>query len=220
MHSLNENTIGFLFASVNPTSWLSLPIAYEDSTEIRMQMYVEWFCPKVLADYCVLICTPHLADHLSYSWWRWWSDTLWATLIRLWPHSLLCYPQTVVKSFLCNLIDMLSVFPWEKWMWQAKFMSAFCVQIQTTWLCKSLLLPNWLVECSCIMWLLDINANLVFSCSRQLLMGLVDDRVPTSVWADGMGSLQLECTSRAEALAYTFWQRREWESGDGSIWAQ
>jgi hypothetical protein len=25
------------------------------------------------------------------SWWRWWSVTLWATLMRLWLHSLSCY---------------------------------------------------------------------------------------------------------------------------------
>jgi hypothetical protein len=164
------------------------PLLMEIQQKLRMQMYVEWFAQKFW-QIIVWLSTPHLADHHSYSWWRWWSDTLWATLIRLWPHSLSCYPQTVVKSFLCNLIDMLSVFLWEKWMWQANFISAYCVQIQMTWLCKSLLLPSWLVECSCIMWLLDINANSVFSCSHQLLMGLVDDRVPISVWADGMGSL-------------------------------
>jgi hypothetical protein len=29
-------------------------------------------------------------------WWRWWSDALWATLIRLWLHLLSCYLQIVV----------------------------------------------------------------------------------------------------------------------------
>jgi hypothetical protein len=31
------------------------------------------------------------------SWQRWRSGTLWGTLIRLWPHSLLCYVQSVVE---------------------------------------------------------------------------------------------------------------------------
>ncbi len=37
-----------------------------------------------------------MAAHHCYLWWRWWSDTLWATLIRLWLHSLLCCHQIVV----------------------------------------------------------------------------------------------------------------------------
>jgi hypothetical protein len=41
-------------------------------------------------------------------WWRRWSsDTLWATLIRLWLHSLSCYLQ-ICGGFLCNFIDMFS----------------------------------------------------------------------------------------------------------------
>jgi hypothetical protein len=28
-----------------------------------------------------------MAARQWYSWWRWWFDTLWVTLIRLWPHS-------------------------------------------------------------------------------------------------------------------------------------
>jgi hypothetical protein len=31
-----------------------------------------------------------------YLWCRWWSDTLWATLIRFWLHLLLCYLQIAV----------------------------------------------------------------------------------------------------------------------------
>jgi hypothetical protein len=30
-----------------------------------------------------------MAAHPCYSWWWWRSDTLWASLIRLWPHSIL-----------------------------------------------------------------------------------------------------------------------------------
>jgi hypothetical protein len=39
---------------------------------------------------------PMAACH-CYLWWRWWSDTLWATLIRLWLHFLSCYLQNVVE---------------------------------------------------------------------------------------------------------------------------
>jgi hypothetical protein len=49
-------------------------------------------------------------DNLSLHslWWRRWSsDTLWATLIRLWLHSLSCYLQ-ICGGFLCNFIDMFS----------------------------------------------------------------------------------------------------------------
>ncbi len=31
-----------------------------------------------------------------YLWWRWWSDTLWATLSMSWPHALSCYFRTVL----------------------------------------------------------------------------------------------------------------------------
>jgi hypothetical protein len=33
-----------------------------------------------------------------YSWWRWWSETLWATLIRLWLQPVSCYLQIVVEE--------------------------------------------------------------------------------------------------------------------------
>ncbi len=37
-----------------------------------------------------------MAVHHWYLWWSWWrSDTLWASLIRLWQHSLLCHVQIV-----------------------------------------------------------------------------------------------------------------------------
>jgi hypothetical protein len=45
------------------------------------------------------------ARHCS-SWWRWWSDTLWATLIRLQLHSLSCYFKWLLLRFLCNFIDI------------------------------------------------------------------------------------------------------------------
>jgi hypothetical protein len=43
------------------------------------------------AHHCYAICNEQ----------RWWSDTLWATLMRLWLHSMLCYLQIVnAENFL------------------------------------------------------------------------------------------------------------------------
>ncbi len=44
------------------------------------------------------------------SWWRWWSGTLWLTLIRLWPHSSSCVTfEVLFWSFICNIVDMYVV---------------------------------------------------------------------------------------------------------------
>ncbi len=76
------------------------------------------FCPKFWADCSRLIYT-HCSElmksvvsdgSLSLPWLqcrlRWWSETLWVALMRLWAQLLLCYLQTVLWRFLCNLIDM------------------------------------------------------------------------------------------------------------------
>ncbi len=76
------------------------------------------FCPKFWADCSRLIYT-HCGElmksvvsdgSLSLPWLqcrlRWWSETLWVALMRLWAQLLLCYLQTVLWRFLCNLIDM------------------------------------------------------------------------------------------------------------------
>jgi hypothetical protein len=47
-----------------------------------------------------------MAACYCYSWWGWWSCTLWVTLIGFLPHSSLCYLQSVVGEFLCNPIDV------------------------------------------------------------------------------------------------------------------
>jgi hypothetical protein len=38
-----------------------------------------------------------MAGHHCYLWWRWWSDTLWLTLIRWCLYSLSCFIQVVVE---------------------------------------------------------------------------------------------------------------------------
>jgi hypothetical protein len=68
------------------------------------------FCVMVCSDFGLIIMysfTPTVRSWWSqwvvmaachcYLWWRWWSDTLWVVLIRLWPHSLLCCLQIVVE---------------------------------------------------------------------------------------------------------------------------
>jgi hypothetical protein len=44
-----------------------------------------------------------------YSWWKWWSDTLWVALIRLWLHSVLCWF-------------------WFCWIWQNDCLQTFVVE--------------------------------------------------------------------------------------------
>ncbi len=44
-----------------------------------------------------------------YSWWRWWSDTLWMTLIRLWLHLLLCYVWIVVVEISLQFLYLLFI---------------------------------------------------------------------------------------------------------------
>jgi hypothetical protein len=55
-----------------------------------------------------------MSVHHCYLWWMWWSDTLWATWIRLWMHSLPCYLQRVVEIYL----QLDKPF----WLWVANFL--------------------------------------------------------------------------------------------------
>jgi hypothetical protein len=52
------------------------------------------------AHHCYAICNEQ----------RWWSDTLWATLMRLWLHSLLCYLQIVVAE---NFLQFHGCIVWK-----------------------------------------------------------------------------------------------------------
>lgn len=51
--------------------------------------FLEDFLPLILADYCVLIYYQadgtYMAASNCHQWWKWWSDSLWVTLTRLWP---------------------------------------------------------------------------------------------------------------------------------------
>jgi hypothetical protein len=70
-----------------------------------------------------------MTAHCCCSWWRWWwSDTLWMTLMKLWLHVILvmlvfAFARTdrtvtlklVLWRFLCNLVDVWSLFCWPTW---------------------------------------------------------------------------------------------------------
>jgi hypothetical protein len=66
---------------------------------------VQWFA-QIFGWIIICLSTPTvrswwsllvvMAAHHCYSQWRWWSDTLWVTLIRLWLHPLLFHHQIVV----------------------------------------------------------------------------------------------------------------------------
>jgi hypothetical protein len=81
--------------------WLLL----EMQEKLRTQILYNGM-PKILGGFIHTDLTHCLRSWLShwvvmatchcYSWWRWWSDTLWVSLIRLWLHSLSCYLQIVV----------------------------------------------------------------------------------------------------------------------------
>jgi hypothetical protein len=82
--SLNSDHQKWLYQS------LRLKREYLRSKYIKPEFSIDW---NSWADYYILIYATHLelmksvgimAAHHCYSWWRWWSDTLWATLIRLW----------------------------------------------------------------------------------------------------------------------------------------
>jgi hypothetical protein len=98
---------------------LTWPFLLSASTESEFaRTFSQWLCLYNPGNsgqiFCIMVCpgfglliiylsTPTVRSSQSqwvvmaalhcYSWWRWWSDTLWATLIKLWLHSLSCYLQ-------------------------------------------------------------------------------------------------------------------------------
>jgi hypothetical protein len=72
-----------------------------------------------------------MVAHHCYSWCMRWFDTLWATLIRLWPHSWLCKCCCWV-SF-CDLIDFLS--------------GSLHKDFRSSWFCTKFNLSNGLQHC-------------------------------------------------------------------------
>ncbi len=80
---------------------MSLPIASANLTEALDADFVKWFAQNFGWTSSIhwstsLELIKSMGCH-CYSWWRWRSDTLWVILIKLWPHSLSCYLQSVVK---------------------------------------------------------------------------------------------------------------------------
>jgi hypothetical protein len=76
-----------------------------------------------------------------YLWWRWWSDIMWATLIRLWLHSLWCHLQIVVKfSMQLHRYVLHSVFLSSELSPDFYFSKG---QLPLKWLNHLKLLENW-----------------------------------------------------------------------------
>jgi hypothetical protein len=79
--------------SASWTSWPKTSLLLENVTETSWHRFT-WNCGQII----LCLSTPTVsswgcqwlvmaAGH-CYLWWRWWFDTFWATLIRLWLHSL------------------------------------------------------------------------------------------------------------------------------------
>jgi len=59
---------------------------------------------------------------------KWWSDTLWATLIRLWLHSLSCYFQIVIGEISLQFLDGPYCIPFHApRMWWLSFCAGCCI---------------------------------------------------------------------------------------------
>jgi hypothetical protein len=111
-----KNTIATVFqlcllSACQRHGWVIL-LVLEMQQKLRTQILYN-ILPELWADYYLLI-TPTVrswgsqwvviaAGHCYWQW-RWWSDTLWATLTRWWPHAVSCCLQSVWR-FLSNLID-------------------------------------------------------------------------------------------------------------------
>jgi len=82
------------------SSWPSLPFPFGNATETQDTCLLNSL-PKILA-WWLHTCVYLLPGSGSF-WWRWWTDCLWLTLMRLWVHLL----PSKLSRFLCNLIDMI-----------------------------------------------------------------------------------------------------------------
>jgi hypothetical protein len=109
-------------------SWLPANVMTECSCNVTENQDTDVFvmvCFKFVSLEIICLSAPTIsswwsqlgvmAAHCCYSWWRWWSNILWAIHIRLWLCSLSCYlPFTIkvlLQSFVHNLIDMLLKVP-------------------------------------------------------------------------------------------------------------
>ncbi len=124
--SLNEDAIDFVLAMsllsavqhykrvflLFPETWqiLRMQISYIDLPKFGADCYILIYThnPELISQWVVMS-----VDH-CYLWWIWWSDTSWATCIRLWLHSLPCYVQRVVEIYL----QLDKPF----WLWVANFL--------------------------------------------------------------------------------------------------
>ncbi len=120
---MNEDTFDFLI------SYVSLGCL---NNIIMESFHCFWECDRNSGcRFCIMVCMKLLADYYLLIYTQCWvlmkslgrhgslsllfvmkvmvRHFLWATLVRSWPHSLLCYHGNVVDIFLCYLIDILLV---------------------------------------------------------------------------------------------------------------
>jgi hypothetical protein len=72
------------------------PLRLLESSASKEDDLDTWFMAVILHDQWAVMAASH-----SYAWQRWCSDTLWATLIRLWPHILLW--MTLMTSLILHV---------------------------------------------------------------------------------------------------------------------
>ncbi len=101
-----------------------------------------------------------MTAHCRCLWWRWWwSDTLWMTLMKLWLHVILVmlvfvFARTdrtvtlklVLWRFLCNLVDVWSLFCWATWEGFSGILFADAFLCSLGRICLMGILADWLVR--------------------------------------------------------------------------
>ncbi len=122
-------------------SWPTLPVASGNLTETQDADFVEWFAWH-LGQIFILLSTPTVRSwrsqwvvrpaHHCFLWWRWWSDTLWVTLVRLWLHLLSCNLRTIVVEISLQFYRhmLVSAFiEFHIWCWESTCFFSFNVVV-------------------------------------------------------------------------------------------
>jgi hypothetical protein len=143
--SLNEDTVDFFISYV---SWVLANIMTDSSCCFWKLdrnsgcRFCRMVCLKSWADFYTLIYTPLSGAeeaqwvvrpaHHCFLWWRWWSDTLWVTLVRLWLHLLSCNLWTIVVEISLQFYRHMQVSAFIKfhiWCWESTCFFSFNVVI-------------------------------------------------------------------------------------------
>jgi len=149
--SLNKDAIDWLWvacllSAIWHHDWV-FPLLLEMWHELRMQIL--YHCLLRFGWIKMYLSKPTIGSWWSqwvvmaachcYLWWTWWSDTLWATLIRSWLHPLSCYPQIafveISLQFHRCMLWILWVHPGEigTWMLQKCLVMSCIIQEWHCW---------------------------------------------------------------------------------------